>query len=258
MARTVQAAVGGGGQSQVLTPLVAAVIHETTRITMMSKISLVMAGLATTLFVVVASDPGVAAAPQEPGGKPKSVTRNPGAPGEFKAAPAPVAKAPATVVADPRIPASARVLQARFEKALADKTRLERLVKVNATYVSSEDVAKTTYEYNSVIAEIESQRDDLRDENELMQAQMELQRVELMAALKIRDAAADDFGRSTPKSPGISRLELLQRDQQYEIEVAKSKVANVRNFHVRRRLAAFEALMKKIEGVDKPPEPAPR
>jgi RNA polymerase sigma factor (sigma-70 family) len=129
-----------------------------------------------------------------------------------------------------------KILAARLERARLKLAYLEPLHKRAA--ISAQELFEAQNEVSIVTAQLEALRDDLRDELELLKAQLDIRVAELQLAqtsARWAEAEAERSGRNEARV-------LKSRVQVKEAEVGEVKV---RIMQVKRRLDGAEAILKK-------------
>ncbi len=237
-----------------LSAICAAIVHMSTRITLMNNFSLATVGLAATLFVVATADPGVAASPQ--------LKATNGGPQGIEFASEQTETPPARSAASSAVPAqlpSTRTLQARLEAALLARGWTERLA--NQHVVSTQEVQKVATDVAVIVGEIEGLRDGLRDEVELVTADLEIRVAELESAVELERQLQTAYGQTANETKGeverAMRLQWVAAKARIPVKAAEVSGAKVKLAQAKRRLTAYEELMKTVDGLNKPVEIKP-
>jgi RNA polymerase sigma factor (sigma-70 family) len=251
---TVRAALGRSTAGAV-PAAVAALSGEILRRSIMTKLGWMASGLVATGLVVAGGVRLVSAF--EPRVNPqKEAQEQPSAPTRAQSDPRPpaVVETEATVqvkdlsprpLRDPAVEPP-RVLSARLQKARLLHANVERLFKQSS--VSSSEVTLARLEVEMVTAQIEAARDDLRDELELLQAQMRVRVAEVRLA---------KVSQSQPERGGEGQFSSEIRQGRTAIKEAELEEIQVRIEQVKRRLTGLDSVLKSAPISTPGPTPAP-
>jgi RNA polymerase sigma factor (sigma-70 family) len=160
-------------------------------------------------------------------------------------------------------PASPRTLEVRLKQA--QRLFLTRSRQFRDHLIGQEDLDQAHDEATLIRAEIEAQRDDLRDELELLEAQLATKRAEIEGTVVRADLANQALARlkSLVERGAVSTTELVQAQSEATFQGAQAGVKKaeaaeiqVRIKQVKRRLDQFDGLIAKGTVSQRPDPPA--
>jgi RNA polymerase sigma factor (sigma-70 family) len=243
---TVRAALGTSTAGAVPVA-VAALTGEILRRSIMAKLGWMASGLVAT-GLVVAGGVGLVSAFEPRVNPQKGAQEKPAAP------PSAVVEPEATVqvkelsprpLRDPAVEPP-RVLSARLQKARLRLAMVESLAKRAA--VSSAEVELARSEVQILTAQLEAARDDLRDELELLQAQMRVRAAEVRLA---------KMSQLVPEQGEAGQISRALKGGRVLIKEAEVEEIQVRIEQVKRRLTDLESMLKSASTPIPGASPAP-
>jgi RNA polymerase sigma factor (sigma-70 family) len=232
---------GGSVPSAVVT-----LANAVLRTFFMTKITLIAVGVAAAGLIVAVG--GQVSGAQKPERKPVAASR----------LTVPITGPRGEVAAEPhRSVDSASILRARLEFAIRQRALKEQMVQ-NAA-ISTAEADESRFEVSLIAAQIESQRDDLRDELERLEAELEIRKANLDATVAMAESAQQFvIDQGSTLGEGLARREHAVQKAQIPLRQAEVSEIKIRINQVRRRLVAIEPLVDLArKSTATTPNPAP-